>query len=326
LSAGPTLPPIINAATLRMHVQFSDLIEPVAAAFCESSAGLAENGLIVAFPGSTREAGDVYVKTGVLRGHRVFVTKVSPWFAVNLAERRPQGGFIAVFDATTGHTMAILDEQHYLSDIRTAAAGAIAARLLCSPSIRRAAVIGAGVQAYWQALALHYERPYEKLTIWARDTSKAQVLADQLRALLPAVSVAHCEDLESTVREADAVITATQSRQAIVQAEWLHPGQHITAVGADDATKCELSAGVLGRARVFVDDVATSTRNGDVGRAIEAGQYSTDKLAGEIGEVVAGHKAGRTSPEQITVAKLVGIGAQDLVAAEVALMKLGLLS
>lgn len=137
-------PPIIDAETLRKVVSFEDLIDPVGEAFRQSSAGRAENGLVVTFPAETREAGDVYVKTGVLWGHRVFVTKVSPWFAANVVAGRPQGGFMAVFDAMTGHTLAILDEQHYLSDIRTAAAGAVAARTLCPREVHRVAVLGTG--------------------------------------------------------------------------------------------------------------------------------------------------------------------------------------
>ena len=99
-------------------------------------------------------------------------------------------------------------------------------------------------------------------------------------------------------------------------------GAHITAVGADDATKCELDAAALRRAKVFVDMRDTAAANGDVHRAIRAGRYSIDEVSGELGEVISGATAGRTSDDDITIAKLVGIGAQDLVAAEVTLAKL----
>jgi ornithine cyclodeaminase/alanine dehydrogenase-like protein (mu-crystallin family) len=262
VSAGVKLPPVIDADTLRASIRFTDLIEPVATAFTESSSGLAENGLIVTFPAQTREAVDVYVKTGVLRGHPIFVAKVSPSFAVNVAKKQPQGGLLVAFDVNTGHTLAILDEQHFLSDIRTAAAGAVAARALCPPGVRRATVLGSGVQAYWQALALHHERPYEQLTIWARDVSKARALADRLSAPLASVTITVGGDVESSIRAADVVITATPSRNPIVSGEWLHEGRHVTTLGADDPTKCELSAAALKRARVFVDHVETAARNG----------------------------------------------------------------
>ena len=317
--------PVIDAATLRECVGFVDLIEPVAAAFRDASAGQAENGLIILFPAETREAGDVYIKAGALRGHRVFVTKVSPWFAKNVAEHRPQGGFIAVFDSSTGHTLAILDEQHYLSDIRTAAAGALAARALCPAGIKTAAVLGSGTQAYWQSVALHRERPFTQLTICARDISKAERLRTRLSPQLPSVQLAVATDLESTVRQADVVITATLAREPLVRGEWLRAGQHITAVGADDPTKCELDGATLRRARVFVDSVSSTEHNGDVRRAIQTDGYSIDLLAGEIGDVLSGRLHGRRSTDDITIAKFVGIGAQDLAAAEVALLRLGIL-
>jgi ornithine cyclodeaminase/alanine dehydrogenase-like protein (mu-crystallin family) len=318
--------PIVGVDTLRAQVRFTDLIEPVESAFAQTSRGCAENGLIVTFPGASRDSGDVYVKSGVLRGHRIFVVKISPWFAVNVAREQPQGGFLAAFDALTGHTVAILDERHYLSDIRTAAAGAVVARLLCRAQIRQAAVLGAGTQAYWQALALYHERPFRRLTIWARDLAKGEQLRGRLSGPLAGVSIAVEGSLERTVGEADVIVTATQAREAIVHGEWLQPGQHLTAVGADDPAKCELHASVLRRARVFVDDIDTAVQNGDVYRAISTGDYSASMLAGDIGGLLCGRVAGRTSADQVTVAKLIGIGAQDLVAAEVALAKVGVLS
>ena len=102
--------PFVGADEIRATVAFEDLIEPVSLAFQESSAGLAQNGLITMFPASRPDLGDVYVKTGALRGHRVFIAKVSPWFAVNRNQGRPQGGLFAVFDSDTGHTLALLHE------------------------------------------------------------------------------------------------------------------------------------------------------------------------------------------------------------------------
>ena len=96
--------PIIGADELRTLIGFEDLIEPVSAAFQQTSRRLAENGLLVLRPGPTSASGDVYVKSGTLRGHRVFIVKISPWFAVNVTLNQPQGGFIGVFDSETGHT------------------------------------------------------------------------------------------------------------------------------------------------------------------------------------------------------------------------------
>jgi len=313
---------MVSAESIRASVSFEDLIEPVSRAFAESSAGLADNGLVVMFPAERSELGDVYVKTGSLRGHDVYIVKVSPWFRSNVERGLPQGGFVGVFDSRSGQTLALLNEEHYLSDIRTAAAGAVAARALAPAEVGTAAVLGAGVQAYWQPLALYRERPFATLAICARSPQKAERLKARLSSKLPDVEI-HCStDIERTVRSADVLITATLSREPLVQGAWLHDGQHITAVGADDPNKSELDATALQRARVFVDARDTAEANGDVHRAIRAGRYSIGDVAGELGEVISGRVAGRTSDGDITVAKLVGIGAQDLVAAEVTLAKL----
>jgi ornithine cyclodeaminase len=151
---------------------------------------------------------------------------------------------------------------------------------------------------------------------------KAESLGARLREKLPDVEIRCSPDVERTVRSADVLITATQAREPLVRGEWLREGTHVTAVGADDASKCELDADALRRAKVFVDARDTAAANGDVHRAIQAGRYSIDEVAGELGEVITGTTAGRTSDDDITIAKLVGIGAQDLVAAEVTLAKL----
>jgi ornithine cyclodeaminase/alanine dehydrogenase-like protein (mu-crystallin family) len=314
---------IVNADELRAKVRFEQLIEPVSTAFQQSSAKRAQNGLVVMFPAERPELGDVYVKTGVLSGHTVYIVKVSPWFAVNLERGQPQGGFIGVFDSQTGRTLAILNEEHYLSDIRTAAAGALAARVLAPQHVGTAAVLGAGVQAYWQPQALYRERPFRRLLIWARDSNKAEALKARLIEALPRVEIEIYRDLESTVRSADVLVTATPAREPLVRGAWLRAGQHITAIGADDATKCELDVEVLARARVFVDSIETNAGNGDVHRALQSGAYRLEQLSGEIGEVLAGRKVGRSSTEDITIAKFVGIGAQDLVAAEASIRLLG---
>jgi ornithine cyclodeaminase len=175
------------------------------------------------------------------------------------------------------------------------------------------------VQAYWQPLALFRERRFERLLIWARDDGKAEALRRRLAVALPEVAIAIAFEAEQAVRAADVVMTATAARAPILRGEWLHPGQHITAVGADDPQKCELDAAALTRARVFVDSIETTLANGDVAAAIRDEGYAAERLAGEIGDVVAGRIPGRTAGTDITIAKFVGIGAQDLVATETAL-------
>ena len=319
----PTSPPIISAETLRQCVFFEDLIEPVSRAFQEFSAGLAESGVLSLFPAARPELGDVLVKTGSIKGHAVYVVKVSPWFAVNTERGQGQGGFVAVFDAATGHTRAILNEEHYLSDIRTAAAGTLAARVLAPATVSVASVLGAGIQAYWQALALYHARPFRTLLIWARDAQKATSLQARLQTKLAGVDIRVETSIEAAVRAADVLLTTTLAREPLVKGEWLRPGQHITAIGADDSTKSELDARCLQRAdRLIVDSLASAQQQGEVYRWLKQGDLTLDQVHGELGQVLAGNLAGRRSADDITIAKFVGLGVQDLAAAEVALEKI----
>jgi len=320
-AAGPKIA-LWSADAIRALVDVEDLIEPTIAAFLAASAGRVQNGLITMFPGSTPQAGDVYVKTGAIAGEDVHIVKVSPWFAHNAEQRLPQGGFVAVMDSRTGRTLGLLDDQHYLSDIRTAAAGAVAARLFAPARVEVACVLGAGTQAWLQPQALYRERRFERLDVWAREPHKAGVLAKRLRVALPGVDVRVEPDIERAVRAADVLMTTTTSREALVRGEWLKAGSHVSAFGADDATKCELAPAVLSRARVFVDSLQASALYGDVRRAMAEGLYRLEEIAGEIGAVLAGNLEARLRPDDITVAKFVGIGAQDLAAAHVALRKL----
>ena len=322
MSGVDSRPVIWGAQAIRSAVSFEDLVDPVAAAFKDASAGKIQSGLITMFPAGSAEQGDVYVKTGAAAGGKVHIVKISPWFAINVQRNEPQGGFVAVMDSTTGHTIGLLDDQHYLSDVRTAAAGAVAARLLAPKRVRVATVLGAGVQALLQPLALHRERPFDRLLVWARNLDKASGLVSELRRRLPSVDVTIERNIERAVRLADVLMTTTSSRSPLVRGDWIRSGTHITAVGADDATKCELDSETLRRGKVFVDSRDAARLYGDVHRAIAIGGYELSELSGEIGEALLGSIAGRSNEREITIAKFVGIGAQDLVAAEIAMQRL----
>jgi ornithine cyclodeaminase/alanine dehydrogenase-like protein (mu-crystallin family) len=314
---------IVDAAQLRALLGFEDLIEPVSRVFQDFSAGLAQCAIVTMFPASEPTLGDVYVKTGCIRGHSHYLVKVSPWFAVNRDLGQPQGGFLAVFDSATGHTTAILNDEHYLSDIRTAAAGALAARMLAPDSVRVAGILGTGVQAYWQARALFSVRKFKRLVIWGRNHEKTLALKQQLAPGLPGVELVDAESVREVVEAVQVLVTVTAAREPIVRGEWLRPGQHITAVGADDETKCELDAHCLKRAnRMIVDSRDSARDHGEVHRWLKQGVLRMEDIHGELGEVLAGTVPGRRSSKEITIAKFVGIGVEDLAAAEVSIDKL----
>src|SRR5204863_111842 len=181
-------------------------------------------------------------------------------------------------------------------------------------------VLGSGVQAYLQSLAAAAERPVRTVRIWARQRSRAERLGRALLARRPDLSIDVVATPEHACRGAHLVVTATASLDPLIQAGWLRPGMHVTAVGADDAAKCELAPDCLAAAdRIVVDSRDLSSQFGDVFRALRSGAIAPDRIAGELGDVAAGRSPGRAGDAEITICKLIGLGVQDLAAAEVAL-------
>ncbi|WP_157963912.1 ornithine cyclodeaminase family protein [Actinocorallia populi] len=311
--------PLYTADRIRAAVGLVDLIEPVAEALTAFSTTDGAQAPVAVLPLS--DGGDSHIKAAYLPGGRHFLVKIANWFPGNRTRGLPEGGgFVALFDATTGAVTALLEDEHHLSDLRTAAAGAVCARALARPDATRATVLGTGRQAGLQARALTLVRPIRQIGVWGRDHGRAAALATRLGHDLPHVEVTAAADPEQSVRRSDIVVTATAARTPVLFGSWLRPGQHITALGADDQAKRELDGAGLQRAtRVFVDSRELNLRYGDVHAAIARGEVTAARIDGEVGEVLAGRIPGRRTPQDITVAELIGIGPQDLAAAETAL-------
>lgn len=304
---------VLGPDLLRRRVGFEDLIEPVADALVRFSRGEGESSAVVFAPRG-RE-GDVHVKSAWLPGHALFTVKVATAFA-DATGGVMSGGMIAAFDARTGALRALLRDDHHLSDVRTAAAGALLARHLARSSSRVVGVIGTGVQAYLQVLAaLHVLPAVDRVLVWGRDPGRASRLRDALMRRNAALHVASVDGPEHAVRRSDVVITATASRTPIVMREWLRPGTHVSAVGADDASKCEIEPRAWSLADRIVVDSRTLTRQfGDLHRALCEGTLDGATRFDELGDVIAGRVSGRREDDEITIGKLVGLGVQDLAA------------
>ena len=316
-------PRVFAPDAIRRAVGLTDLIEPVARVFADFSQGGGEAPIVVFAPAGS--SGDVHVKSAWMPGRALFTVKVAAWFAARAAGgRTASSGFIAVHDATTGDLRAILRDEHHLTDIRTAAAGAVATRMLARDDATTVAVLGTGTQAYLQVLAACAVRPIDRVLIWGRRADAAHALREAIVTRTHGLTVSVVDRAREAVRPADTILTATGSTRAILEGSWLRPGQHITAVGADDPTKAELDPACFERADLVVVDSREETPRfaGDLRGAIEAGAFSEANIHGEVGELVAGLRPGRRNSSQITIAKLVGLGIQDLAAVEVALPRL----
>jgi len=263
--------------------------------------------------------GEVDVKTAYVPGLPSFAIKISPGFFDNPKRGLPSvNGLMVLLSAETGLVEALLLDNGYLTDIRTAAAGAVAAKYLARADARTAAVLGGGTQARLQLEALTLVRPLEGARIWARRSSQAAEAAAALSDKL-GIPVVPAASAEEAVRGADIVVTATPARAPILEADWLAPGQHVTAMGADAEHKNEIDPAAIVRADFFVCDRWSQCATlGELHHAIAAGMVPSNRRFPEIGEIILNPASGRATPDQITICDLTGTGVQDTAIATLA--------
>ena len=303
---------ILTEADLRQLVPL-DLaaVDCVEQGFCTLAGGNVIMPPIMSMPVSDHN-GEICVKAAYVPGLDSFAVKMSPGFFDNPKLGLPSSsGLMVLFSSQTGVPEALVLDNGYLTDVRTAAAGAISARHLARQDAASACVIGAGMQARLQLKALMLVRSITSATIWARDTARAQAVATELTQELGfQVTAAH--DLATAVSAADVVITTTPATTPLVMADWLRPGQLIIAMGSDHDTKCELDPACLTRADLYVPDrQAQTAERGELRRALETGVITADQSFAELGAIAAAHAPGRVSDDQIIIADLTGAGVQD---------------
>lgn len=260
--------------------------------------------------------GEAHLKGAHIHGSEYWAVKAATGFWGNPDRGLAvTNGLFLVFSAETGILAAILFDNGYLTELRTGAAGALAADLLAPAHVEQAAIVGAGGQARYQLEALLGVRRPQRVVVASR--SGAATYADEMRAR-HGIEISVAADVETAVRGSQLVVTTTPSREPVVLAEWVQPGTHITAMGSDFADKQELETALLGKADVIVaDHPPVAAANGETHHALDAGVIEDDQIL-SLGALVAGDVAGRTAAEQITIADLCGIGVQDAaVAAEV---------
>ncbi len=267
--------------------------------------------------------GEFHVKTAYVAGMSHVAVKVASGFYDNPTRGLPTGtGLMMLFDAATGMPAALLLDNGYLTDVRTGAAGAVAADSLARRDIRTVGIIGSGVQARQQAICLHQVRRFDRLIAWSIDHTGLARYVEEMRERL-GIEATAARTAEAVVREADLLVTCTPSRKPIVDAAWLHAGVHITALGSDGPGKQELDPRCLARADVVVcDRVSQCRRLGELQHALASGLLHEEDVDAELGQLVAGVKGGRADEAQITIADLTGVGFQDTAIASLAFERL----
>jgi ornithine cyclodeaminase len=266
--------------------------------------------------------GEIDVKTAYVPGLDMLAMKMSPGFFDNPKIGLPSlNGLMVVFSAKTGVVEALLLDNGYLTDVRTAAAGGVAADQLARKDATRAGILGAGVQARLQLEALSLVRPLERALVWARDGGKAEACAQEMTEAL-GIPVHGADDIGTLCAESDVVITTTPANKPLIEAAHLHPGLTIIAMGSDAHYKNEVAPEALAAADAYICDRLSQVRLlGELHHAIEAGTVDAHAAFPELGEVIAGQKPGRTDAAQCIICDLTGTGVQDTAIAALAVAR-----
>jgi alanine dehydrogenase len=249
--------------------------------------------------------------------HQVMGTKiVSIWPENNARGQSAVSAIYVVTSCKDGTPLAVIDGTE-LTLRRTAAAAALAARLLARPNSTRLLVVGTGALSAHMAMAHHSVLALSEITIWGRHLDKAQnVVASLARAGITARATA---DLQHALANTDIVAAATTASTAFIPSEWVQAGTHLGLIGAFTASMAEAEIQLLPRARLFADNrAAVLEKGGEVVQALRAGLISAQDVRAELSELVAAPRLvdGRREDADITVFKSVGFAALDLIAAE----------
>ena len=254
--------------------------------------------------------GESDVKAAYIEGLDSFAIKVASGFFNNPSLGLPSSnGLMILLDSKTGVLKSVLLDKGYLTDVRTAIAGAIASKYLSNPNIETAGIMGAGIQAKLQLQALMLVRSPKKIKVWARDLLKVKKFIQEFDNIL---DIESCLTAEELVIDSDVIITTTPSCKPLIKNEWLKKGMHITAMGSDAEHKNELEPKILSSCDVYVPDSQAQTSIlGELHHALKDNLISPDTIFNDLGNIVLNPNLGRKSKDDITICDLTGTGVQD---------------
>lgn len=261
--------------------------------------------------------GDVHIKYGSVQGAEHYVLKIASAFYDNPTRGLPASdGMMLVFSQQTGELRRILLDKGWLTDMRTAAAGAVAAKHLAPQRVEQIGIVGTGMQARMQLELLTEVNACKRHLIWGRNKQKAEALvaeltaSTELSALKLELSVA--DSLEALVRTSQLIVTTTSAKTPLIQTAWVQPGTHITAMGSDDHGKQELAAELLAKADLVVADSRSQCiDHGECAAAVKQQLITEDDIL-ELGNIINGSQTGRENDEQISIVDLTGVAIQDI--------------
>ncbi len=249
--------------------------------------------------------GDCHIKYGMIANDEIYVIKIASGFYDNPKQNLSSShGLMLIHCAKTGIPLILLQDEGYLTDLRTAIAGLICAKYLAPQSIHGIGIFGTGTQARLQLQLLKLFTSCKNVYVWGRTAEKLATFKAAMA--MDGFDIKTTLSAQTVLQNCNLIITTTPSQQPLFSAKDVHPGTHITAIGADSPGKQELDADLFLRARWFVDSRTQSVLQGETQHIPQIVQLI------ELGEVIANPSLGRENATQITVADLTGLAAQDI--------------
>lgn len=257
------------------------------------------------------DKGEVHIKYGYIRKQRYYVIKIASGFYGNAELGLPTGnGLMLAFDQENGKPKALLCDEGYLTDIRTAAAGALGVKHLGPPQIHRIGVLGTGVQARLQVRMLSSVTPCREVMVWGRRLEASEKYAEDMEPY--GFRVRPVQETEEVAEACNLLVTTTPAKSPLLYARSVKPGTHINAIGSDTPGKQELEAELLSKADLVVADSRLQCiERGEIASAIHAGLLEIENIP-EIGEVIVQPGLGRKEADEISIFDSTGVAVQDV--------------
>ena len=255
--------------------------------------------------------GESDVKAAYIDGLDSFAIKIASGFFDNPKLGLPSSnGLMVLLDSQTGVIKSVLLDEGFLTDTRTAIAGAIASKYLSNHDANTVGIIGAGIQARLQLKAILLVRKINKINVWARDKDKVNQFVDSLKDLRIDINISKsCKDL---ARNSGIIVTTTPSKIPLLEFDWIKKGTHITAMGSDAEQKNELHPTMIKLCDKYVPDSQAQTSVlGELHHAIKENLIPPDHKFDDLGSIIIDPSLGRKNKEDITICDLTGTGVQD---------------
>lgn len=300
---------VLNKRQIEAVLLELDLIPIIEAGFVAYSEGRAivppVGELLFADP-----PGDVHIKYGYIQGDPYYVIKIASGFYDNYKLGLPNSnGLMLLFNQQNGVLAAILLDEGVLTDVRTASAGAIAARYLAPTTVKCIGIVGAGIQARLQLQYLAAVTECRQVMVWGR--RETALLSYQADMAAHGFTVTPTPTIEQLKEACNLIVTTTPATEPLLSGV-IPAGTHITAVGSDTSHKQELHSTILAQADLVVaDSISQCRQRGEIYQALQSGAIQESELT-ELGHIIAGRQTGRTNPDQITIADLTGVAVQDI--------------